>query len=41
MKLKIWEMGFTDAFIAAFNHGKRIGIMDAIEYLNQANENGQ
>lgn len=41
MKLKMWEMGFSDAFIAAFNHGRRIGIMDAMEFLNQAEEKGK
>lgn len=35
MKIKLWGMGFTDAFIAAFNHDKRIGIMDAVELLNE------
>ena len=35
MKNKMWAMGFTDAFIAAFNHDKRIGIMDAVELMNE------
>lgn len=36
MKNKMWAMGFTDAFVAAFNHGKRIGIMDAVELMNES-----
>jgi D-alanyl-D-alanine dipeptidase len=35
-KNKMKAMGFTDAFVAAFNHNKRIGIMDAVELMNES-----
>jgi len=33
-RTEILELGFDQAFIAAFNNGERIGIKDAIELLN-------